>query len=127
MSAMASLSRATRRSAKPRNASILAPRPRLLRLSAKATGKLPRPAKMATGPSPAAPATSHLVAIAGNAQRPVTAGANEIEDLVHDRMILELGRHVLDALLQGAFIGEEQPVSAAQCMNVVAGEAAPFE
>ena len=44
---------------------------------------------------------------------------------MHERMRRELGRDVLDPLRQRALIGEEQPVGAAQVVDLLAGEAAP--
>src|SRR5690349_4529281 len=54
----------------------------------------------------------------------ILAFADEIENLVHEGMIVELARHVLDPLGQGALIGKKQAIGAADVVNLFAGEAA---
>src|SRR5215207_1525 len=42
-------------------------------------------------------------------------------------MVAEFSRHVLEALLEGALVGEEKPVGPAQRMDLLAVEAAPLQ
>src|SRR4051794_8411933 len=57
------------------------------------------------------------------ADRALLALTNEVEDLVHEGVIVELAGHVLDPLGQGAFIREQQAIGAADFVNLVAGKA----
>src|SRR5215207_7460846 len=61
----------------------------------------------------------------GRADGAVAAVADEVEDLVHELVRRELLGDVLDPLLEGTFVREEQPVGAADIVDLVAGEAAP--
>ena len=63
----------------------------------------------------------------GHAQRALAAGADEGDDLLDDRMVRELLLDVVEALHQRAFVGKQQPVGAAQAVDVLAREAAPLQ
>jgi hypothetical protein len=77
---------------------------------------------MATGAFIAQPLPSR-----GVHKRAVAALADEIENLVHMRMVGEFAGDVLDALLQRAFRREQQTVGAAQIVDRLARKAATLE
>src|SRR5215207_2874643 len=68
--------------------------------------------------------SSLLRPVAGHAERPIAACADEVEDLVNDGMRRELLGYVLDALLQRALVREEQSIGAADVVDLIAREAA---
>ena len=65
-----------------------------------------------------------LVVSRGVQSDSVAAGADEVEDLLHDRVLAEFLADVLDPLGKRALVGEKQPIGAAQVVDLLAAEAA---
>src|SRR5918994_1731270 len=93
--------------AKPSMPTMLTSLP--LAAAAIARGSCPEPAMIPSGRR-AAWGLSGVMAVAWRAQRALAACAYERDDFLHDGMLAELTRDVLDALQQRALVGKQQAV-----------------
>src|SRR5688572_23964463 len=91
-----------------------------------ARGSWPEPARIPSGRR-AAWDRSGVMAVARRAQRALAACAYERDDFLHDRMLAELSRHVLEPLQQRALVGKQQAIGAPQAVDLIAREAAPLQ